>query len=226
MGVQQLGGAGQGVAVGGVVRRQVRNQRLLVKLRAPHQQGGDGGDAGAAAHVARQVEQARGIAGPLLGDKRECHGADGHEQKCQAGALHDAAPQGRAVVDIQIEPGHEEQPQHGGQDPEHHQPARLEPAQQKTHNGQEDNHYDAARRKHQAAEQGGISEQRLQKQGQQGGAPVEDESQHQHGHRGEHEIALFEDVEVDHRVLLPQLPNHHRNQADYHDDGKRDDEGG
>ena len=119
---------------------------------------------------------------------------------------------------------HRHQSQRGHGYAEYHQPARLVFAQQQSHHGHGDADNNPARRKHQPAEHRRVTQQRLQEQRQQRGAAIEHEAEHQHGERGQREVALFEHVEIDHRLLLSQFPEHHAHQAHRRQDGERHDE--
>jgi hypothetical protein len=56
-------------------------------------------------------------------------------------------------------------------------------------------------RKHQPAQQGRVAHKRLQEQGQQHGAAVEHEPQHEHGEGGEGEVPVFEHAQIHHGII-------------------------
>ena len=61
---------------------------LLMQLLAPRDQRGRNRDSAAAADVARQIDQAGGVAGLGLARERECNRIDGNEQKRETETLH------------------------------------------------------------------------------------------------------------------------------------------
>src|ERR1035437_2099006 len=156
----------QGVPVGRIVGRQVRDQHRLVKLGAARQHGGGGGDPRTAADVARQIVQAGGVVHALARNPQESHGADGHEYKGQPETLYDAAAHRGGVIQLQGEAGHGDQPRRGYRHAEDDQPARLISAQQHSHRGHGDADDNSAGRKHQPAEHRRIPQQRLQEKRQ------------------------------------------------------------
>src|SRR5438046_1229785 len=75
-----------------IVWRQMRNQRCLMSLGAPCEKRGDGRDADAAAGVAHQIEDARGVAHLLVTEGAERHRRQRYEDKSHRKAADDVRP--------------------------------------------------------------------------------------------------------------------------------------
>ena len=84
-----------------------------MELLATRDQRGANRDAATTADVARQVDQARGVAGFRLRDERKRDSVDGHEQERQTEALHHARADGVSEVDLRVPVRHLEQTQRG-----------------------------------------------------------------------------------------------------------------
>ncbi len=101
------------------------DEPLLMELLPASDQGGANGDTAAAPDVARQVDQARGIAGFCFRDEGKRHGVDGHEQERQPQALHHARADGVSEIDLRVPMRHLEQTQRGNDQADDNQPARF-----------------------------------------------------------------------------------------------------
>ena len=67
----------------------VGHQIILMDLRAAHQDGGDAGDADAAADVAHQVVDAGGVTHFFLAQSAHGHGGEGDEDEAAGEAVDD-----------------------------------------------------------------------------------------------------------------------------------------
>ena len=156
------------------------DEHALMELGSAGQQGHHIRNSEAAADVARQIDDPRGVIEFLFGDKVERHNVDRHKEKCHSCRLIDSRHHRGAKIDVQVERSHVKQGNGHDHDTDNHQPTRIEMCQQLAHKGQHDDHYDSSRRKHQPAQHRRISQQGLKKNGKQGGAPIHDKPQHKH----------------------------------------------
>ncbi len=204
---------------------QVAGELDLVELGSPAQEGAQEGDAHAASDVAEEVHEPGGLVGLLLGEVRVGHHVDGDEEGAQAHALDDAGGGSVPVADGEVPLAHPEQAQAGHDQAVGHEAAGVDAAHEEAHDGHADQDDEAPRRHDQPAGGRVEPEHRLEKHWDQEGAAVEDEAQREQHEVGAGEGAVLEQAQVDHRMVVVQLPEHHGDQSHHGDDGEGHDEG-
>ena len=88
-----------------IADREMFHQKSLVHLRAAGLHGRNEGDAEAAAEIAEEIGEARGLVVEFLGQVGVGEAADRNEEEGDAEALDQAAPDERAVIGIKTQAG-------------------------------------------------------------------------------------------------------------------------
>src|ERR1700676_4737976 len=106
----------------------VRNQFILMKLRAARDDGLDHGDANAAAEIAQQIDRSGNLTTLFLRDAHIRGGVDRNEEQCEAEILPEFVSCCRGEIDLKIDVCHVICCERTEQKAETDQPTRIEPS--------------------------------------------------------------------------------------------------
>jgi len=195
----------------------------LVKGGAADQGGGGHGDADGAADVAKHVGEAGGVAHLPVGDGGHHHGGHGDKDKAEGEAGEGDGNQQGVGAGVEVDLAENEGADGEAEEAGAEQLAVVNAGAEEADDGRADEGADAAGEDDDAGGEGGVAEDFLIVEGQDGDGDVDAHSQHGNQDAAGAEVAVFEDMEVDEAFGMgPGMPDPTDEGEDERGDGPAD----